>query len=250
MQVQTRGEFGGLGIEVTQENGYIKVVSPIDDTPAARAGVKAGDLITELDGKTVQGLTPATRRSSRCAAPPGTQHQADHPARGRRPAGRGVADARGDPHQVVRSRLERRHRLHPADRLQRADRCRPAQGAHRRCKQQAGGKLKGLVLDLRNNPGGLLDQAVRSRTTSSTRARSSPPAPATRGRQRWNAKPGDIAAGPAGGGADQRRLGLGAARSSPAPCRTIAARSCSAPAASARARCRRSCRCPATAPCG
>ena len=57
MQVQTRGEFGGLGIEVTQENGYIKVISPIDDTPAARAGVKAGDLITGIDGKTVQGLS-------------------------------------------------------------------------------------------------------------------------------------------------------------------------------------------------
>src|SRR5580700_495724 len=57
MQVQTKGEFGGLGIEVTQENGYIKVISPIDDTPAAKAGVKAGDIITALDGKTVQGLS-------------------------------------------------------------------------------------------------------------------------------------------------------------------------------------------------
>ena len=57
MQVQTRGEFGGLGIEVTQENGYIKVISPIDETPAARAGVKAGDLITHLNANSVQGLT-------------------------------------------------------------------------------------------------------------------------------------------------------------------------------------------------
>ena len=57
MQVQTRGEFGGLGIEVTQENGFIKVVSPIDDTPAARAGIKSGDLITSIDSKTVQGLS-------------------------------------------------------------------------------------------------------------------------------------------------------------------------------------------------
>src|ERR1700749_2659819 len=56
MQVQTKGEFGGLGIEVTQENGFIKVISPIDDTPASKAGVKAGDIITALDGKTVQGL--------------------------------------------------------------------------------------------------------------------------------------------------------------------------------------------------
>ena len=57
MQVQTKGEFGGLGIEVTQDNGFIKVISPIDDTPASKAGVKAGDIITALDGKTVQGLS-------------------------------------------------------------------------------------------------------------------------------------------------------------------------------------------------
>src|SRR3954447_2265836 len=57
MQVQTRGEFGGLGIEVTMENGVIKVVSPIDDTPAFRAGLQPGDLITHLNGEQVQGLT-------------------------------------------------------------------------------------------------------------------------------------------------------------------------------------------------
>src|SRR6202167_2548557 len=55
MKVQTRGEFGGLGIEVSMDNGLIKVVSPIDDTPAARAGLKPGDLITQLDGSPVQG---------------------------------------------------------------------------------------------------------------------------------------------------------------------------------------------------
>src|SRR5467141_1546677 len=57
MKVQTRGEFGGLGIEVAMESGLVKVVSPIDDTPAARAGLKPGDLITHLDGEAVQGLT-------------------------------------------------------------------------------------------------------------------------------------------------------------------------------------------------
>src|SRR5579862_6059757 len=57
MQVQTRGEFGGLGIEVTQEDGLIKVVTPIDDTPASRAGILSGDLITAIDGESVQGLT-------------------------------------------------------------------------------------------------------------------------------------------------------------------------------------------------
>src|SRR3954447_7153551 len=57
MQVQTRGEFGGLGIEVTMENGLVKVVSPIDDTPAAKAGIKPNDFITHLDGEPVSGLT-------------------------------------------------------------------------------------------------------------------------------------------------------------------------------------------------
>ena len=57
MRVQTKGEFGGLGIEVTMEGGYVKVVSPIDDTPAFRAGIEPGDLITHLDGKLVRGLT-------------------------------------------------------------------------------------------------------------------------------------------------------------------------------------------------
>src|ERR1043165_7681943 len=57
MQVQTRGEFGGLGIEVTMEDGLIKVVAPIDETPASKAGVLANDIITKLDGEQVQGLT-------------------------------------------------------------------------------------------------------------------------------------------------------------------------------------------------
>src|SRR5690606_24135141 len=59
MQVQTRGEFGGLGIEVTMENGLVKVVTPIDDTPAAKAGILPNDLITQLDGEQIQGLTLA-----------------------------------------------------------------------------------------------------------------------------------------------------------------------------------------------
>ncbi len=57
MQIQTKGEFGGLGIEVSEDKGIIKVVSPIDDTPAARAGIKPGDIITALDGKTLIGMS-------------------------------------------------------------------------------------------------------------------------------------------------------------------------------------------------
>ncbi len=56
MQVQTRGEFGGLGIEVTQEEGFIKVIAPMDGTPAAKAGIQAGDYITHVDGEAVSGL--------------------------------------------------------------------------------------------------------------------------------------------------------------------------------------------------
>ena len=67
LQVQTRGEFGGLGIEVTMEDGLVKVVAPIDDTPAAKAGVIANDIIIELDDEQVHGLT-LNRRSRRCAA--------------------------------------------------------------------------------------------------------------------------------------------------------------------------------------
>ena len=57
MQVNTKGEFGGLGIQVTMEGGFIKVISPIDDTPAFRAGIESGDIITHLDGEIVQGMT-------------------------------------------------------------------------------------------------------------------------------------------------------------------------------------------------
>ncbi len=55
---QTKGEFGGLGIEVTMDNGFVKVISPIDDTPAARAGIHPNDYITQLDGESVQGIVP------------------------------------------------------------------------------------------------------------------------------------------------------------------------------------------------
>ena len=57
MRVQTKGEFGGIGIEVTMENGLVKVVSPIDDTPGSRAGLEPGDLITHLDGVSILGLS-------------------------------------------------------------------------------------------------------------------------------------------------------------------------------------------------
>lgn len=195
MQVQTRGEFGGLGLEVTAENGLIKVVSPIDDTPAARAGMKAGDLITMLDGQTVQGLT-LNEAVDKMRGPPGSSIKLTVKREGVSTPIE-VAMTREVIHiQVVRSRLE------PGDiayiRLTAFnEQTEPGlRKALQDLKQKAGGNLRGLILDLRNNPGGLLDQAVsvsddfldRGEIVS-TRARHAQES------QRWNAKAGDIAAG-------------------------------------------------------
>ena len=140
MQVQTKGEFGGLGIEVTQENGFIKVISPIDDTPAARAGVKPGDLITALDGKTVQGLA-LNDAVDQMRGPPNSQDHADHQARRRGQADRASRCMREVIQiQVVKSRMEpddigyvRLIAVHRADRLRpAARRCTAAEAAKAR----------------------------------------------------------------------------------------------------------------------
>ena len=194
MQVQTRGEFGGLGLEVTSENGLIKVVSPIDDTPAARAGVKAGDLITMLDGHTVQGLT-LNEAVDKMRGPPGSNIKLTIKREGVNTPVEVAMQREVIRIQVVRSRLEGdigyirltafNEQTDPGLRKHLAE-----------LKQKAGGNLRGLVLDLRNNPGGLLDQAVSvsddfldQGEIVSTRARHPEES------QRWNAKPGDIAAG-------------------------------------------------------
>ena len=85
MQVQTRGEFGGLGLEVTQEDGLVKVVTPIDDTPASRAGIKTGDFISAIDGISIQGM-PLNEAVARMRGPRDFQGDADHPAHGREEA--------------------------------------------------------------------------------------------------------------------------------------------------------------------
>jgi len=195
MQVQTRGEFGGLGIEVTQENGYVRVISPIDETPAARAGVKPGDVITHLNGQSTQGLT--------------LQEAVDQ--------------MRGERGTTIRLTIRRDGERNPVEISLTRDVIRPqvarfrlegndiayvrlsafneqTEAALRRAvaqmRQQAGTNLKGLILDLRNNPGGLLDQAVQvsddfleQGEIVSTRARRAEDA------QRWNARAGDIAQG-------------------------------------------------------
>ncbi len=83
MQVQTKGEFGGLGIEVTMDNGLVKVVSPIDDTPAAKAGVQPGDYISYINDEAVMGLTLAEAVDKMRGKPDSPQGEAHRPARGR-----------------------------------------------------------------------------------------------------------------------------------------------------------------------
>ncbi|MEI7709892.1 MAG: S41 family peptidase [Rhodospirillales bacterium] len=192
MQIQTKGEFGGLGIEVTQDNGFIKVVSPIDDTPAFRAGIKSGDIITALDGKTVQGLS-LNDAVEKMRGPPNAKivltikrQGMDKPLE--------VALIRETIHiQVIKSRME-------ADNIgyirlsQFTEQADPGlRDAIKSLRAKSDGKMKALVLDLRNNPGGLLDQAVSVSSEFidkgqivSTRARHPEES------NRWNAKGNDM----------------------------------------------------------
>jgi carboxyl-terminal processing protease len=194
MQVQTRGEFGGLGIEVTMENQVIKVVSPIDDTPASKAGIQPGDLIFALDGQPVMGLT--------------LQEAVDK--------------MRGKVGEPIKISLRRVNVKDPIDVTLKREVIKVKSTRYRlegdvgyirvtsfteqstsgvldaveKMKKESGGKLKGFVLDLRNNPGGLLDQAIsmcdafmEKGEIVSVKARKAEDI------QRWNAKPGDVAGG-------------------------------------------------------
>jgi carboxyl-terminal processing protease len=196
MQVQTRGEFGGLGIEVTLEEGFIKVVTPIDDTPAAKAGVRAGDIITDLDDEPVSGLT----------------------------LDQAIDKMRGPENSTIRLRILRKGNDAPVEiaivraRIQvRSVRMKvegsdigyirvtqfteqTADGLREAINQITGqipnDKLKGYVLDLRNNPGGLLDQAISVSGAFLDRGE----IVSTRGRdpeaaERFNARPGDLTKG-------------------------------------------------------
>ena len=194
MKVQTRGEFGGLGIEVSMENGLIKVVSPIDDTPAARAGLKPGDLITHLDGNPVQGMTlPEAVEKMRGPI------NSDVTLRIRR-TGKDAFDVKLTRAtikiQSVRSHLEGDNIGYIRITSFNEQTDVGLENAMKNLKQQAGNKLAGIVLDLRNNPGGLLDQAVAVSDAFLDKGE----IVSTRGRrpddaQRYNAHPGDISGG-------------------------------------------------------
>ena len=194
MQVQTRGEFGGLGIEVTMENGLVKVVSPIDDTPAAKAGLQAGDLITHLNGEPVLGMS-LNDAVEKMRGAVGTEIKLTV-RRGENAEPFEAAITRAVIKiQSVRSRVEGNVgylRITTFNEQTQTG----LEKAIAKIKADLGSKLAGYVLDLRNNPGGLLDQAISVSDTFLDHGE----IVSTRGRkaedtQRFNAKPGDLADG-------------------------------------------------------
>jgi carboxyl-terminal processing protease len=195
MQVETRGEFGGLGIELTMEDELIKVVAPIDGTPAAKAGIMANDVITHLDEAPVRGLT-LEQAVEKMRGRPNTKIKLTIMRKGQ-----------AKPIQVsitreiirvrpVRSRLEgddvgfiriSQFSEQTTDGLKKAI---------AELTTRSGDKLKGFVVDLRNNPGGLLDQAIAVSDAFLEKGK----IVSTRGRnagetQRFNARPGDLTKG-------------------------------------------------------
>jgi carboxyl-terminal processing protease len=159
MMVQTRGEFGGLGMQVTMENGLVKVISPIDDTPAAKAGMKPNDLILAIDDSPVADMT-LSEAVDKLRGPVGTPVKLTIRRKDTDPFQLTLtrADIKVDP---VKAQLKGPDiaYLRVTNFSERTDRT--LEQAFKSLQQQAGNnKLIGVVLDLRNNPGGLLDQAV------------------------------------------------------------------------------------------
>jgi len=192
MQVQTRGEFGGLGIEVTMEDGLIKVVAPIDETPAAKAGVMSNDIITHLDDEPVQGLT-LNQAVDKMRGPVNTKIKLKIVRKGaEKPID--IAITR----DVIRVRSVRSN-LNGDDvvyiRVTQFNE-QTTEGVRKAINElttQTGDNLKGFVIDLRNNPGGLLDQAISVSDAFLERGE----IVSTRGRnaeetQRFNARAGDL----------------------------------------------------------
>lgn len=194
MRVNTRGEFGGLGIEVTMENGVVKVVSPIDDTPAHRAGIEAGDYIVQIDGEPVMGLTLS---------------EAVDKMRGKVGTEIDLVISREDAEGPIELTITRdvikirsvRHRVEDNVGYLRIttfnQNTTPGlKKAIKEINEELGNKLEGYVLDLRNNPGGLLNQAIAVSDAFLDKGE----IVSTRGRhekdtKRDNATPGDLAEG-------------------------------------------------------
>src|SRR5712691_10622989 len=195
MQVTTRGEFGGLGIEVTMEDGLIKVVTPIDDTPASRAGIQANDIITHIDDEAVQGLT-LNQAVDKMRGAENTKIKIKIMRKGQdKPIDVSLTRERIKV-QSVRSRLEGDDVVYIRISQFTDQTTDGLRKAITDLSAQSGDKLKGFVIDLRNNPGGLLDQAISVSDAFLEKGE----IVSTRGRnaeetQRFNARAGDLSKG-------------------------------------------------------
>ena len=159
LQVGTSGEFGGLGIEVTMENGFVKVVAPIDDTPAFRAGIKAGDLIIRLNDSPVKGMT-LSEAVKIMRGKPKTSIELTILRNGQQKPFK-VTIVR----DIIKVKSVKKRKLDPGFGYVRITTFQSKTGSYlleaiEQLKQENGGELQGLVLDLRNNPGGVLNAAV------------------------------------------------------------------------------------------
>ncbi|MCZ6577628.1 MAG: S41 family peptidase [Acidiferrobacterales bacterium] len=159
VRIGTEGQFGGLGIEVTMENGFIKVVSPIEDTPAARAGLQPGDLIVRLDDTAVKGMS-LSEAVKLMRGKPGSNITLTVVREGENmPLKITVTRA------VIKIRSVKSRLLEPGYGYIRitqfqANTTKNMKTSLSKLEKENGGKLKGVVLDLRNNPGGVLNAAV------------------------------------------------------------------------------------------
>lgn len=194
LQSSTSGEFGGLGIEVGMEDGLVRVVSPIDDTPAARAGIQTGDYIIKLDGKSLQGMTLA-EAIGLMRGKPGSKIVLTVVRKGEEPRELTLVRARIEMTSVKGRLLEDGYGLIRISQFQ-IHTGRDFKREAEKLRTEAKGALRGLILDLRNNPGGVLDGAV----AVSDALLESGLIVSTRGRQagvgqEFSATPGDVLAG-------------------------------------------------------
>ena len=193
MKVQTKGEFGGLGIEVTMENGLVKVVSPIDETPAAKAGIQSGDYISHIDEEAVMGLT-LSEAVDKMRGPVNTPILITVIRKGEEPFDVKIIR---DIIKITSVKIQVHEEvgyLRITSFTQKTYKNLIKEFS--KLEKQMSGNMTGLVLDLRNNPGGLLDQAISVSDAFLDRGE----IVSTRGRetnteQRFNATKGDITKG-------------------------------------------------------